>query len=308
MRKDSHHKSTEDSSDSSKKVQPPALESPLKPEQLSFASQVKESESTTQVKTISPVHKEKIVETGFSTTSLDDMPEIRFFTKPVEGSHTCDVIAEDKQVPKEASPGTLIELGKNNAPASFSSEQTLPIGILQKLNSNSSYGSNSNTSPLSPSSNLLKRRMNRLPSGLNSPKEQSPIVQSQKFSIGVATKAKAQQTFLKHSYKYFLAVRPQCWEENAVNMVLESLESSKPRICFSNLALSSSFLVARNFKKLHPDRKDKVFCDVGITHLYFHDNMIREGQTQFKTSPPNERQDQQKALVRGAFISMLSIR
>ena len=99
------------------------------------------------------------------------------------------------------------------------------------------------------------------------------------MSIGVTTVKETKESSLKYSYKYFLAVRPQNWEENAVTMVLESLCSPKPRIYFTNLSLSSSFLVARMYKKFHKEFKQSIFCDTSVAHLYFHDKMIKSGQT-----------------------------
>lgn len=90
-------------------------------------------------------------------------------------------------------------------------------------------------------------------------------------------------------YFTFLSNHPVSWENDGVSFLLktfrrtfEKLENFK--LLVSNLSTAAQAFDIRELKKKAP--RLQVFADISVSHLFFCRDMIADGKTKFKSSPP----------------------
>ena len=167
-------------------------------------------------------------------------------------------------------------------------------------------------------SGLLQRRLSRrdschsstsVPSGASSTVRNYSRMNSLDLSKSPENVLK-KEAKLNQSYQVFLANRPQSWEENAVSIILEAVkENTNARVVLQNLSLASSLLKVREKKKSNEAFFEKIFADTSPAYLSFSSNMIKDGETKFKVSPPIRNKENRELLVenmRLGGVDMLS--
>ena len=167
-------------------------------------------------------------------------------------------------------------------------------------------------------SGLLQRRLSRndscnsstsVPSGVSSIARNYSRMNSLDLSKSPENVSK-REAKLNQSYQIFLANRPQSWEENAVSIILEAVkENTNARVVLQNLSLASSFLKIREKKKSNEAFFEKIIADTSPAYLSFSSNMIKDGETKFKVSPPIRNKENRELLIenmRLGGVDMLS--
>jgi len=171
--------------------------------------------------------------------------------------------------------------------------------------------------PMTPaSSSLLMRRITRkssngvglgITSSLSSPSSDFRKINSLDVIKSPRGNAKKEAKY-NQNYRIFLANRPQCWEENAVTLVLSLINpETNLRIMLPNLSLASSFLKVREKKKSNEAFFQKIFCDSSASHLFFNEKMIKRGETKFKVAPPFRNKENRRLLVENFRLGGIDI-
>ena len=92
-------------------------------------------------------------------------------------------------------------------------------------------------------------------------------------------------------YKNYLASRPKSWEDDAVSLMLRLCEEFNCRVHIVHLSSADSIEQISDAKK----RGLPVSVETGQHYLYFIDENIKDGQTEFKCAPPiRERTNNEK--------------
>ena len=86
-------------------------------------------------------------------------------------------------------------------------------------------------------------------------------------------------------YKNFLFNHPLAWESSGVHLLLKVFKNAANcNILLTNLSSSSLAYIIREEKKKNPN--SPFFVDTSIPYIFFSMDMIKDGQTKFKVSPP----------------------
>lgn len=110
-------------------------------------------------------------------------------------------------------------------------------------------------------------------------------------------------------YKNFLFNHPLAWENSGINLLLRVFKSSKNcSIHLSNLSSASLAYLIRETRKRNEDCP--FYADTSVPHIFFNTEMIKDGQTKFKVSPPiRDKAEEElivKSLKKGVFDTVSS--
>jgi len=106
------------------------------------------------------------------------------------------------------------------------------------------------------------------------------------------------ESVYNQSYRIFLANRPQSWEENAVSIILNSINPDcRVKIMLQNLSLATSLLKIREKKKENSIFLDKIISDCSPSHLFFTERMVKKGEAKYKVSPPFRNRENRQNLI-----------
>lgn len=107
---------------------------------------------------------------------------------------------------------------------------------------------------------------------------------------------KEKENIINHNYEMFLSNHALTWEIKGVRMILHKAKTcmfesnpldQKPKLLFMNLSSNSLLFQIKNFKEVNKTSQNmEIFTEICTPYLYFHSSRIKEGQTQFKASPP----------------------
>ena len=110
-------------------------------------------------------------------------------------------------------------------------------------------------------------------------------------------------------YKNFLFNHPLAWETSGIHLLLKVLKNvANCNILLSNLSSASlAYLIREERKKSHGL---PFFVDTSIPYIFFSLDMIKDGQTKFKVSPPIRDKSEGtlivKSLKKGVFDTVSS--
>lgn len=109
-----------------------------------------------------------------------------------------------------------------------------------------------------------------------------------------------QEKQICRQYKNFLYNHPLAWETSGVNLILKVFKNIKNvnncSILFTNFSSSSLAYLVRDERKKNPNAP--FFVDTSIPYIFFNMEMIKDGQTKFKLSPPIRDKPEQKLIIK----------
>lgn len=99
------------------------------------------------------------------------------------------------------------------------------------------------------------------------------------------------------TYKNYLFNHPLAWETSGVNLLLKVFGNiTNCNILLTNFSSSSLAYIIRDEKKKNPALP--FYVDTSIPYVFFNMDMIKNGQTKFKASPPIREKAEQKLIIK----------
>jgi len=220
---------------------------------------------------------------------------------------------DDKENKVERSTSTVALMAGNLSSSSFKNDCS-PQNADEK---SSTMSPSLSSKPMTPaSSSLLLRRLSRKssnginisgPSTISSPLSDFTKVNSLEVLKSPRSMAQKEARF-NHSYRIFLANRPQNWEENAVTLILSSIKlETNIRVLLPNLSLASSFLKIRQKKKSNEAWLQRIYSDTSPAYLFFNEKMVEKGDTKYKVSPPFRNRENRRLLVENLRLGGIDV-
>ena len=153
---------------------------------------------------------------------------------------------------------------------------------------------------------MLRRKKNTIQKNKGNNAEPNNFLSSIKTIFEKEKEKEKKQTL---SYFTVLSNHPISWENDGVKFLLRTFRHNcSSRIMISNLSTAKLAFDIREEKKNNPSVK--VYSDISIPYLFFCSDMIENGHTKFKNSPPiREKQDllnSIQSLKKGVFDSVSS--